>query len=396
MPADKNIHVLFLSRWYPHRYDPMPGLFVQRHAEAVALYTKVSLLYVHPDKQLKYKKHEIFETEENGVYTIKIYYRNHDYKIPFLNEIIKGWKYFRYNRKGIRLIERKKGKANLLHVNILTRLGVIAYFQKLLSGTPYIITEHWSRYLPITNTYHGKFRKRITKLLAKKAGAITAVTGNLKKAMQNHGIHNRNFEVVPNVVDTNKFIPAEKQHTGKKCIVHISCFEDRSKNISGIINVIERLSKKRDDFELILVGEGINLDQMKSLAAEKGLTDKTIRFTGLLENKTLIEALQQADFMLMFSNYENMPVVINESLSCGVPVISSDVGGISEVINPQTGLLVEKGNEQHLEEKINSMLDHFREFNSQKLREYAIKNFSYEAVGRRFVEIYEITINNIK
>lgn len=396
MPADKNIHVLFLSRWYPHRYDPMPGLFVQRHAEAVALYAKVSLLYVHPDKQLKNKKHEIFETEENGVYTIKIYYRNRDYKIPVLNEIIKGWKYFRYNRKGIRLIEKKKGKANLLHVNILTRLGIIAYFQKLLSGTPYIITEHWSRYLPITNTYHGKFRKRITRLLAKKAGAITAVTGNLKNAMQNHGIDNRNFVVVPNVVDTNKFIPAEKKHTGKKRIVHISCFEDRSKNISGIINVIERLSKKRDDFELILVGEGINLDQMKSLSAEKGLTDKTIRFTGLLENQTLIEVLQQADFMLMFSNYENMPVVINESFSCGIPVISSNVGGISEVINPQTGLLVEKGNEKELEEKINWMLDHHREFDSHKLREYAIKNFSYEAVGCRFFEIYEKALQSTR
>ena len=44
--------VLFLSQWYPHRNDPMFGLFVQKHAEAVSLYCQVKVLYIQPDQNI--------------------------------------------------------------------------------------------------------------------------------------------------------------------------------------------------------------------------------------------------------------------------------------------------------------------------------------------------------
>ena len=47
--------IVFLARWYPHKYDPMFGLFVQRHAEAAALHDKVTVVYVHPDENAKDK-----------------------------------------------------------------------------------------------------------------------------------------------------------------------------------------------------------------------------------------------------------------------------------------------------------------------------------------------------
>ncbi|NCD43192.1 MAG: hypothetical protein EOL88_14045, partial [Bacteroidia bacterium] len=68
-------HILFLTRWYPNRRDPMPGLFVRNHALAVAANEQVTLLYVQPEPDAV-KRYEITEEDDQGIYTVRIYYRN--------------------------------------------------------------------------------------------------------------------------------------------------------------------------------------------------------------------------------------------------------------------------------------------------------------------------------
>ncbi|MCK5839161.1 MAG: hypothetical protein KAG99_04895, partial [Bacteroidales bacterium] len=77
--ADK--HVLFLPRWYPCRYDPMPGLFIKYHAEAIADAVKVSVLYVQPATDIQ-SKYIIDLKEENQVYTVRVYYKPCSSKVP--------------------------------------------------------------------------------------------------------------------------------------------------------------------------------------------------------------------------------------------------------------------------------------------------------------------------
>jgi glycosyltransferase involved in cell wall biosynthesis len=126
-----------------------------------------------------------------------------------------------------------------------------------------------------------------------------------------------------------------------------------------------------------------------------GLKDY-INFTGLLQNEGLVKAVNSADFMVMFSNYENMPVVINEAFSCGVPVISSAVGGIPEFVNEERGVLVKVADEDDLLEKILWMLDHFGDFDKDKIRGYAVSNFSNEAVEGLLKRIYKSSLKNMK
>lgn len=388
MNEQEKINILFLTRWYPHRYDPMPGLFVERHAEAVSRFCNVKLLYVHADTGID-TKYEIIDESKNEIEITRIYYKAVKHNIPLLSYLAKGFKFIKYNLKGIKHIKGKSFHFDIIHVNILTRLGIVALFEKFSSKTPYIITEHWSRYLPITNTYHGFLRKWITKIVVRNASAVTTVTENLKQAMLTHGLKNNNYQVIPNVVDTSKFRPVDKkEEKPKKTIIHISCFEDKSKNISGILKMAGKLSEKRDDFVLKMVGEGIDLDQVTELSKRNKTYNKTVFFTGLLENEDLIKEIQQADFLIMFSNYENMPVVINEALSCGIPVLSTNVGGIPEVINQNTGILINKKDEKELLSKTIYMLDNFTRYESSGLRKYAMEHFSNDAVAEKFYILY--------
>ena len=380
--------ILFLARWYPDRYDPMMGLFIKRHAEVAAGFADVAVLYLRaaPEKPEGYF---IQQSIENQVVTTIVYYGTKSSLSPSLTKLVAGYRFAVAFTKGYRFLLETWGKPDIIHVNILTRLGIFALWLRIFKGIRYVITEHWSRYLPITDTYKGIFRKLITKLIVLNASTVSTVSENLAKAMQSHGLTNRNYLVLPNVVDTDAYdIATDPIPKTKKRFMHISCFEDRSKNITGILNAISKLASVRSDFQCIMVGEGIDLEKMKSLAKQLGLNESQVKFNGLLEDESLIKAYQSADFMVMFSNYENMPVVISESLSCGLPVVATSVGGIPEYINQNNGRLVAAGDEKALLEEISFMLDHFSVFDKFQIRQNAVEIFGKQAVAKKLQELY--------
>ncbi len=386
--GNQNMHVLYLPRWYPHRYDPMPGLFIQRHGIAASAHCRVTVLYVHPDEQMQGSKADFLESTGEPLPTLRIYYRKYRSILKFPDKLVNAWRFYKYHRIGMRRIREKHGHADLLHVHVLTRHGLIAYLYKRLNGTPYVITEHWTRYLPSTHTYYGWLRKKITNIVAAGASCIMPVTSNLKDAMIRCGLKNDNYVIIPNVVNTSMFHPASKKANGKIRMVHISCFDDQQKNISGMFRVLKEISAERNDFVCDMVGEGIDYDDLRAYADSLGLDKDTVIFYGLRENEELARIMARGKFMVMFSNYENLPVVILESYACGVPVISTDVGGIREHLNDRLGILIEPGNEKQLKDSIVYMLDHPDDYDQKYLRKYALEHFSNTVIGNQLFDVY--------
>ena len=373
-------HIIFLARWYPHRYDPMFGLFVQRHAEAAALFNDITVIYCQQttdngQPSSSNEKFEIVKTNENNVDTIRVYYKKPKNKIQSL------LRFYRANMKALKLCK----PADMIHVHVLTRLGVIAWIQKLLHKTPYIITEHWSRYLP-GNDFSGFLRKSACKLAVRNAELVTTVTDNLATAMRNHGLKNDNYVVLPNVVNLDMFHISEKNNAPCK-IIHISCFEDKSKNISGLLESLKIIDNKGIDFQCTLIGEGMDLELMKEKAKKRQLINK-VSFTGLLQGQALADELSSGDFLVLSSNYENMPVVILEALASGLPVVSTNVGGIKEMIDDTKGILVEPRNKDALAEAMIKMIETHKNYDANYLRNSVIEKYGYESVGRFLSGLY--------
>jgi glycosyltransferase involved in cell wall biosynthesis len=142
----------------------------------------------------------------------------------------------------------------------------MAYFIRLFTSIPYVITEHWSRYLPLRNSYHGAIRKKVTKIVAAKAEAIFPVSENLKNAMILHGINNQSYKVINNTVDNFFFKQAEKTDQRIVQILHVSCFDEQAKNLKGMLNAVKVLSEKRTDFKITLIGTGIDFELIYNFA----------------------------------------------------------------------------------------------------------------------------------
>ncbi len=387
----EKINVLYLSRWYPNRYDPMPGLFIQRHAEAANMYCNVAVVYVHAVSGNGQKKYEIVSEKINGVPTVKVYYSNNVGDVPLIGRFVKMWRFYRANMLGIRSVKEYLGHFDLVHIHILSRLGLIGLYYKWFRNINFVVSEHWSRYLTATASFNGLLRKWFTRLVVRNAAAVTTVTANLAVAMRSHKLENNNYIVLPNVLSPGFINIKNNNPSGAaiKNIVHISCFEDKSKNISGILRVIKRLADMRDDFHIAMIGDGMDYIKMKKYAISLNIPSKILSFKGLLEDKELVAEMGNASLSLIFSNYENFPVVINESFSLGIAVISTRVGGIPEYVNDENGILLDAGDEEELFTRLNMFLDDKYSFDSEKIKQNAIADFSMENVGKKLMDIYK-------
>jgi glycosyltransferase involved in cell wall biosynthesis len=258
-----------------------------------------------------------------------------------------------------------------------------------------IATEHWTGYHSNThNVISTRVRKQII-AAGQQTSIICPVTIQLASAMQRFGIEG-SYEVIPNVVDTQLFHPAVRQKTNSEfTFLHVSSLFDVHKNVSGLLRTAARMAATGVPFKLRIIGDG-DIVPHQNYARELGLSDECVEFVGAQPLDSIAQFMRNADAFVLFSNYENLPCVIGESLASGVPVISTDVGGIREHLHAENGVLIQVGNEAELESAMISVLRQHRTFEPQALRAYAETHFSEMAIARAYDRVYRQAIESYR
>jgi len=386
--------ILFLPKWYPHRQDPMPGLFVKNQAEAVYRFCDVAVLYVHGDRDCP-NAYEVDFTEENNVIVVRVYYKVPSLKIPLAGSFLKLFRFLKAYRLGFHLLTNFE--PDILHVHVLTRTGLIALIYRIFKRTPYIVSEHWSRYFPENNTYKGFLRKLLTRIIVRHSSALIPVSEKLKQAMIANGLNNRQVFIIPNSVDMDRFvIPGNRNPRDKKKIIHVSCFEDKSKNITGFLHAVKFVLEKRYDFEVSIIGEGPDFEYCRNAARDMGFNEDVVKFPGQKDAVELAAIMGDADFLVLSSNYETFGTVVIESLACGTPVVATAVGVVPEIINEANGIITSPGDMQALGEAIMVMLDKCSTYDRKQIRETVWNKFSKEMVGLQLYEIYSKILEPVR
>jgi len=351
---------------------PYNGDFIQRHAEAVATTLQVTAIHVISDKDAK--KTEIEDTVINNVRTL-IAYPTFS-KNPLL-------KFFRFFKAYLYLL-KQVGHFDIVHLNRIYPAGFIALYLKWFQSKRYIISEHW-------HGYHKPFCKKISfgerffsKQIAKNASSICPVSDHLAKAMQDFGLTNRSYITVPNVIDTALFKPIEKEQE-VYTVIHVSSM-DSVKNVPKILNVISELSQAKINFKFHLIGN--NATDFKELAKELKIPSLQINFVNQLPQEDLVPYIQQADVLLLFSVIENLPCVILEAFSCGVSVVSTNVGGIHEYFPENFGTLIPVDNSKALLEALAYYQTSSKEVSKQEMHNYIDQNFSKKRIAEAFTKVY--------
>lgn len=369
---NKKLHILFLCSWYPSRVIPANGDFIQRHAQAVALQHQVSVFHIISDKNLK-NNIEIVIERQNGVESYIAYIKST--KNPFL-------KTYLFFKAYTRIIE-KIGNFDLVHLNALYPLGIFAILLKWFQKKSFIISEHWHLYHKPYCKDIPFWQRYISKQIASRASVICPVTDHLADSMQEFGFKNK-YKVVPNVVDTHLFKPAKKTENTFN-LIHVSSM-DSVKNIPSILKVISELQTENIDFKFYLIGN--NCSEFEELVNKLNINENNIILIDQIPQKDLVPYLQQADVFILFSSIENSPCVILESFACGVPVISTNVGGISENFPANFGTLIPRNDSKAMLKSIIQYYDTPRKVSKKEMHRYIVENFNKLAIAKQFTQVY--------
>jgi len=387
---DARLKILFVPRWYPNRTDPMPGLFIQRLAGALAKKLTVQVVSVHPDPVSK-ETYEVVHSVENSVKVCRVYYKTGQ-RLPVVSKLLNFIRYVRAHHHGS--MSLMPFSADIVHGHILTREIFFAWYMALKQNCPFIISEHWSRYFPENGTYKGLFRKSFTAFLLKRSAGLITVSESLAKAMQDAGLKHEKTFVIPNVIDVSAFIPSAVKRVGNKAVIlHVSCFEDKSKNISGFLDALAELYKKRNDFRVLLVGEGPDYDAMRDYARSRGLNDENVEFTGLKQNSELIRLFQTSSFLVQTSRYETFGTVLIEALACGLPVVSTNTGIAPLIINQSNGILIQQPTVYEIVVATEKMLNIYPNFDPHELHDTVKSTFSEDSISEKMLAVYYEIIN---
>lgn len=367
-------NVLFLSSWYPSRVHTTLGNFVRYHALAASKYNSINVLYIVADDNVK-------------DYEIK-YFQDHELKttiVYFKRGIFKYLNYFVAFTKGFHFVkEKNKLKFDIVHMNIMHPGIWQALYLKWRYKIPYVVSENWHGFQDLAKYNLSFLEMKLIKLGFRFSSVISPVSKQLKNCMINAN-YQAKYQIIPNVVDTDKFHIGELD-TNKNnfTFLHVSTLDDSIKNVSGIIDAFEKIKHK--NMVLKIIGDGPVDWIIKKVSTLK--TKNTVLVESKKTHDKIAKEMQKADVFVLFSNIENLPLVLIESISSGTPFIATKVGGIPELFNNELGRLVDAGSIDQLLSEMNFMVENPDFFNPSRIRSFAIKNYSNEEVGKKFNDLY--------
>ncbi len=384
------MNILWLPSWYPSVHNPVYGCFIQKQAEAVCQYDaniRIAVLYV---LRASVAKLEIEVTEKANLLEIKLFYPE---KTSFLGskKIAYGWHYWRAYQKGMSILKQFDFKPNILHLHVVYGAGLYALWLKFWTGLPLFISEHWSGYEQGEYQKAAFLHKKIFQYCFQKAMASICISNKMDYNLRKNGLYAQQTAIIPNVVDTTIFHPNSnplKLNTIKIKFIHVSSFFNKIKNTQGILRVIQKLVEINQNFSFEMVGDSYERPILEQRVNDLNLKD-FVFFKGTLSTTEVAERMRHADVFILFSNYEGLPCVILEALASGLPVIATETGGIHEWVTPETGILIEVGDENALLAAMQTMMTQHLNYDKNILRQQIVNKASYQAVGKAISNIYQ-------
>ena len=287
-------------------------------------------------------------------------------------------------------------KLDLIHVHYAIPHAVSAYLTKQ-------ILKKYNDDIKIITTLHGTDITLVglepsflplVKFSIEESDGVTAVSRFLKeKTLTNYHI-DKDIEVIHNFIDTEKYKPTDsdtfRKHiapNGEKVLVHISNF----RKVKRVTDTIKILDKVREEVptKLLLIGDGPDRSECERMARELDL-QKEVMFLG--KQDSLVEILSASDIFLMPSQSESFGLSALEAMSCGLPVVSTSVGGLPElIVHNENGFIAEIGDIDRMAKYAVDLLSNERKYKnfSQKSRDRAVNKFEKELVVPKYLDYYK-------
>lgn len=288
----------------------------------------------------------------------------------------------------------KREQLDLLHVHYAIPHASAAYMAKMILRQqgyeiPYVTTLHGT---DITLVGKDPSFEPVITFCLNESDVVTAVSRSLRDDTYTHFNTNREIQVIPNFIQTKRMaiediddIRARYANPGEPVLCHVSNFR-KVKRVEDVLKVFARVNS-RIPSKLLMVGDGPDRYKLEELCTKLDLCSR-VKFIGKVRDTQAV--LEISDLFLLPSETESFGLAALEAMAVGVPVISSNTGGIPEVnVHGITGFLSNVGDVEDMAKNALHILsdkDRLHEFktNARKHSE----NFNLEKIVAQYEEVY--------
>ncbi|MDR2148643.1 MAG: glycosyltransferase family 4 protein [Tannerella sp.] len=285
----------------------------------------------------------------------------------------------------------KKYKINLVHQNFpfdpkgVLRESVAGLWCKLL-GIPVLLHVHGGKFLTGKKPY-GIYRFLAKKLFHK--SHVVLVLSELERDIMQKEYQRTDVCVLENCVDSSQFIQADKLMPAEIPVFIFLGRIHESKGLHEILDVFKRLNGEHVPFRFVLCGDG----SLRASIVPKfeSLLGKQFDYKGVVSGMEKINAIRSADFFLLPSWFEGLPVTMLETMAAGVVPVITDVGSIGQLVHHQeNGIIIEKQNVTDMHQKIKDILAHPERYAalSKNAKESVLRDYDVSQYVHRLNEIY--------
>jgi len=279
----------------------------------------------------------------------------------------------------------KKEKYNLIHAFFGFPCGVTAYYLKKTRKIPYMVSLRGSDVPGFNERFNFIYSalKPILKVVWKNADFVIANSEKFKnfaKAIKS----DQKILVISNGVDVNEFKPKKKI---KNRVLTVSRLIPR-KGIEYLIKSIPFIKDKINDFEVVIIGDGPLLNDLKKLARSLRINNY-VRFLGRVPHEKISDYYSESYCYVQPSLHEGMSNSLLEAIASGLPAIVTDTGGTKELVDETNGFIIGKHNERDI---ANALIKLFK---NRNLRDKMGRNsrkkamlYSWSSVAEAYLDCY--------
>ena len=367
------LKIAVIPAWYPSAAQPMQGLFVRDHVDALAANNDLVVLADDGPRRAMRGAFAFGDVVEDGVRTIRIAYRDHPRGAATAG-------YIAGILEALRRLTRQGWAPDVLHAHVYYT-GLVAALAKARRRIPMVLSEHSSHFLLGTLSARDRLRAR---LAFRAADVVCPVSPVLERAIRDLGYAGP-MTVVPNPVDPSAFRPAPFPDDGTKRLLTVAGLQ-AVKDIPNLLRACALVANQRRDFLLDIVGDGPERGACEQLRDDLGLSD-LVRFHGYEPRDAVVRRLRECHFFVLPSRVETFGVAAVEALAAGRPVVTTDVG-VAQTVDRTCGTVVRPQDSQALAGAIDQMASSYVSYDPVAISAWALARFGYPAVAHQWEEVY--------
>ena len=389
------MRVLVITRWFPNRFEPVKCIFTKNIVDAQAISKKYSFVVISPipyvpninisllQKYVKFRDIPLVEKTQN--YKI---YRPKYLKLPY--PYLKSLEWYPYFLQVLKTIKKENIKFGLIHCHGIYPDGLVGikigkYFNKKV-----ILHVHES-YIETAkelNTFKKVF-KYVDQIIAVSKFQMGEIVKLDKKLTKKCKIVYNGVKIDKRNTSFNRQVMGDNETINLIFVGHLIF----RKGLDILLKALKLLDNQKYKFSLDVIGDGEKKLEYKALSKKYKLEGK-VNFIGKVDNVNLLKKMYSYDYFILPTRRESFGVVLIEAMSCGLPVISTKIEPIPEIVSSEEfGILVEPNNSKALAEGIVRAIN--KKWDRELIINYA-KKFSIKKTAREIEKVYDEILKGVE